>query len=153
MSLEDWRKHGWLRPHQTDATEIAKLLEVVERDLRVSGDVKMDPDWRFVAAYNAALQVAAAALYASGYEASKGGGAHQHTIESLRITIAADVNLVDELQAFKAKRGNAVYEMTGIASETEITELRQLGIELRSILIDWLKQKHSNLLSSLKKKK
>jgi len=79
--------------------------------------------------------------------------AHQHTIESLRITIAADVSLVDELQAFKAKRGNAVYEMTGIASETEITELRQLGIELRSILIDWLKQKHSNLLSSLKKKK
>lgn len=33
MSLENWAKNGWLRPHQTNRQQIADLLAIVERDL------------------------------------------------------------------------------------------------------------------------
>ena len=62
MSLADWHKNGWLKVHQPTRQHIQSLFHVIERDLRVSGDSKMDPDWRFVAAYNAALQAATIAL-------------------------------------------------------------------------------------------
>ncbi len=112
----------------------------------------MDPDWRFVAAYNAALQATTTALYASGFEAAKGGGAHYYSIESIKLTIEAPGELVDELQAFKAKRGNAVYEMTGIATESEIKELRNLAIELRDMVIQWLTDNHPHLIAKTKRK-
>jgi len=33
MSLENWAKNGWLRPHKTTAHEIADLFGIVDRDL------------------------------------------------------------------------------------------------------------------------
>ena len=52
---------------------------MVERDLKASADPNLDGDWRFAIAYNAALQCAAMALKAAGYEIPKGGGTHHHT--------------------------------------------------------------------------
>jgi hypothetical protein len=76
----------------------------------------------------------------SGYEAAKGAGAHNHTIESLKFTLMADARLIDALQAFRANRGGAVYESVGIASPTEIAELRELALELHRALVGWLKR-------------
>src|SRR5262249_3119059 len=90
----------------------------------------MDDDWRFAAAYNAALQSAAAALKAAGFEVPKAGGAHYQTIESLKLTIGDDGTIVDPLQKFRAKRGGGIYEETEIASDQEIKELRTLAIAL-----------------------
>jgi hypothetical protein len=151
MSFKDWQTNGWLKPHTPDAKEISRLFDVVERDLRVGNDGHTDPDWRFVAAYNAALQCCAIALYASGYQATKGGGAHHYTIESLKLTIQDDGTSIDELQAFKSKRGGAVYEMTGIASETEITQLCTLAMNLRDRVRAWLRHNHPQLLTKGKK--
>ena len=72
------------------------------------------------------LQAAGVALKAAGYEVAKGAGAHQRTIESLRLTIEDDGNLVDTLQQCRARRGGGIYETTGIASEAEVQELREL---------------------------
>jgi hypothetical protein len=117
MSLSDWQKNGWLKPHPPDSTEIAAKLQVIERDVRFSGTPDADPDWRFAAAYNAALQGAAIAWLASGFEASKGGGAHYYTIESLKFTVADNGALIDALQAFRGKRGGMVYEAVVLASD------------------------------------
>ncbi|HET6251204.1 MAG TPA: hypothetical protein VFE47_26210 [Tepidisphaeraceae bacterium] len=144
MSLKEWQKNGWVKPHDATPQEIERLFDVIERDLKVSGNKDMDPDWRFVAPYNAALQGAAVALYASGFESTKGGGAHYYTIESLKLTVG-DEGTVDELQSFKAKRGGAVYESTGIASETEISELRNLAEKLRNRVQAWLLAEHPAL--------
>jgi hypothetical protein len=86
MTYQEWQKNGWLKPHQTSAPEVAGLRAVVERDLKASADEHLDGDWRFAIAYNAALQCAALALKAAGYEVPKGGGMHYHTVESLRLT-------------------------------------------------------------------
>jgi hypothetical protein len=148
MSLSDWQKNAWVKPHASSSDETKQLLDVVARDLRVSGNAEMDPDWRFIAAYNAALQSATVALHASGFEATKGGGAHFYTIESLKFTVGDDGDLVDLLQAFKSKRGGAVYEKIGIASETEIAELRDLAERLRDRVVAWLKTDYPRLLEA-----
>ena len=108
MSFAQWLSDGHLRRHQPSRDELGKLYRVVRRDLKAAGNRKMDDDWRFAAAYNAALQSAAAALKAAGYEAPKGGGMHFRTIESIRLTVGNEGNLVDQLQQFRreARRGN-----------------------------------------------
>jgi hypothetical protein len=126
-------------------------MAVVERDLAASADPKIDGDWRFAIAYNAALQCAALALKAAGFEVPKAGGAHHHTIESLRLTIGDDGAVVIPLQAFRSKRGGGIYETTGIASNTEIEELRLLAMSLRDRVLAWLSTTHPELLPSQQK--
>lgn len=151
--MSEWQKNAWVKPIRQDAVAIERLFQVVQRDLRVGRDPKGDPDWRFVAAYNAALQSATIALHACGYEATKGGGAHHTTIESLRLTIGDDGKAVDELQMFRAKRGGMIYEMIGIASESEIRDLCRLAVELRDRVRAWLEQNHPGLVKQEKKGK
>jgi hypothetical protein len=146
VSLGDWQKNGWLKPHKTSRQEIAGLAAVVDRDLGASADQNLDADWRFAIAYNAALQCAAMALKAAGYEAPKGGGAHHRTIESLRLTVGCDVSMIDALQAFRAKRAGAIYETAGVATGMEVEELRKLASELRRIVLAWIKKHHPALL-------
>ena len=148
MSFQEWQKNGWLRPHQPTSDEVAGLLAVIDRDLVASADPNLDDDWRFAIAYSAALQCAALARKAAGYEAPNGGGTHHHAIESLRLTIGDDGTIVDPLQSFRAKRGGGIYETTGIASPSEIAELRTLAAGLRRTVIDWLKAQHPELLQS-----
>lgn len=47
MSLADWAKNGWLRPHKTSKEEIANLLEIVERDLKDASAKGLSDDWKF----------------------------------------------------------------------------------------------------------
>lgn len=99
-----------------------------------------------MAAFNVALQSATIALLACGYDLPKGTGSHQRMIDTLKYTIGADARLVDELQAFRGKRGGTVYESVGIASESEIQEMRQLAVELSDHVMAWLKTHHRELL-------
>ncbi len=67
-------------------------------------------------------------------------------IDTLKYTIGADIALVDELQAFRGKRGGTVYESVGIASKTEIDEMRELAVKLNELVDVWMKAHHSHLL-------
>jgi hypothetical protein len=54
--------------------------------------------------------------------------------------------LVDELQAFRSKRAGTVYESVGIASKTEIEEMRELAQKLSNRVNAWMKAHHKELL-------
>ena len=56
MSLEQWAKNGWLRPHKSSKQEIADLLRIVDRDLK-DAESDISSDWKFGIAYNAALKL------------------------------------------------------------------------------------------------
>ena len=71
MSLEQWAKNGWLRPHKASAREIADLLAIVDRDLKDAGAGDISTDWKFGIAYNAALKLCTILLHASGYRPEK----------------------------------------------------------------------------------
>jgi len=146
MSFAEWQKNGWVRPHQSSPQEVAALLAVIERDLETSDSEGLNDDWRFAIAYNAALQSASLALKASGFDVPKGSGAHHRTIESLKLTLADDDTTVELLQAFRAKRGGGIYESVGIASATEIKEVRNVAKLLYRRLAEWLKKVHPELV-------
>ena len=75
MPLADWSSKGWIRSHRTSPEEIQELLAIADRDLSDSASPGLSPDWRLSIAYNAALQLATAALAASGYR-TVGEGHH-----------------------------------------------------------------------------
>ena len=70
-SLQDWLKNGWLKEHKTSREEVADLLAVADRDLAARKTAGLHNDSRFNIAYNAALQLASAALAIAGYKAER----------------------------------------------------------------------------------
>ena len=71
MSLSDWLKSAWLVEHESSQQEIADLLSVIDRDLQDCRSRGLSADWMMAIAYNAALQVAIAALAAEGYRVAR----------------------------------------------------------------------------------
>ncbi len=45
MTLADWAKAGWLRPHVPSRQEITSLLEIADRDLETCQVSGLPPDW------------------------------------------------------------------------------------------------------------
>jgi len=138
MSLQDWVRNGWLTEHKSSKEEINGLLGIIERDLGTSQNTSIPTDWRFAIAYNAALQMATAALAASGYRASRESH-HYRTIHSLELTVGTDASRIRSLDAFRKKRNVSNYEMGGGISDREVSEMIELAISLRKDLDNWLR--------------
>ena len=98
---------------------------------------------QIAASYNAALMAARAALAASGYRTS-GEGNHYWTIQSLAFTLQPDTKTIKKFNKFRQKRNITDYEMIGMISEQEVTEMIALAQELHDIVTEWLKKNHQN---------
>ncbi len=101
MSLQDWANDKLVEKCIPSAKTIATLLKICERDLMQSSLKGLGMDWQLSIAYNAALQVATAALLASGYRVRKNEGHHYLVIQSLAFTINADQTLVKQFDKFR----------------------------------------------------
>ena len=145
MSLKQWADNGWLRPHESSSQEITGLLAIVERDLSdAEGDISAD--WRFGIAYNAALKLCIVLLHASGYRPEK-NLQHYRSIAALPLILGDEwKDEADYLDTCRRKRNIAEYEMAGVASQQDATELVDFVKELRQEVWDWLKKNHSKLL-------
>jgi hypothetical protein len=144
--LLSWLKNGWLVEHQTSAREIANLLALVDRDLGDCRTAGLSSDWRLSIAYNAALQAATAALYASGYRPAREMH-HYRVVQSLEFTVGAKPGLVDQLDQFRKKRHIGGYEHAGFVSDQEAEEMIGLAFQLNTIVRDWLRRDYPVLLS------
>jgi hypothetical protein len=145
MSLSDWHKAGWLTEHQTSKQEIADLLAVADRDLTDCQVAGLSPDWRLNISYNAALQVATAALAAAGYRASREAH-HYRVIQSLTFTLGSESDLVIQFEQFRKKRNIGGYERAGTISDQEAREMITLAKRLRRDVQAWLKMNHPKLV-------
>jgi hypothetical protein len=96
-------------------------------------------------AYNAALQVATAALAAAGYRASRDSH-HFRVIQSLHETVGTDSSTVATFDAFRKKRNITGYERVGTVSDADATAMRTLAVRLRDEVIDWLRRHHGSLV-------
>jgi hypothetical protein len=101
-------------------------------------------DWRFNIAYNAALQLASAALAAAGYEAER-ANRHYRVIHSLELTLEVDATTIGKFDVFRKKRNITDYERADTISETEAEEMRRLAERLRSGVAQWVRQNHPQL--------
>jgi len=130
MSLQDWEKKGWVTKHKTSPQEIEELFQIADRDLKDCQAKDLSEDWRFNIAYNAALQLAKAALAAAGYRTSR-EAQHFRVIQSLQFTLGLKDSMIDQLDAFRKKRNISDYERAGLVSEMEVEEAIALARQLR----------------------
>jgi hypothetical protein len=145
MTLKDWQNNGWLVTHVTSREEVRDLFGVADRDIHDAGADGLSPDWRLNIAYNAALQLATAALAAEGYRASRDSH-HYRVIQSLVMTIGVESKLVAVFDGFRKKRNIGGYERAGMTSRQEADEMVALAIRLRNDLRRWFEEHHPELL-------
>jgi uncharacterized protein (UPF0332 family) len=145
MSLEDWLSSGWLTKHKPSPREIAELFGVADRDLTDSQTKGLSPDSQLSLAYNAALQMATAALAAAGYRAAREAH-HYRVIQSLTYTISAKADLVAQLDGFRKKRNISDYERAGAVSAQEAKEMFTLAKTLWKTVTEWLRKNHPELM-------
>lgn len=151
MSLKDWLDKGWLAEHKPNPTEIAELIALADRDIKDCQAGDLSPHWKLAIAYNAGLQMATAALAASGYRASHEAH-HYRIIQSLRYTIKADPDLVIYFDKFRKKRNIGGYERAWAVSDKEANEMFVLAMKLRKEIEDWLRRNHPHLLKAINHK-
>jgi hypothetical protein len=147
MSLQDWAKAGWLRPHRTTRDQIASQLALVDRDLKDTGS-DVSADWQFNIAYNAALQLCSILLNAEGWRPDR-NLAHYRTLQSLPLILGSDwQNDADYLDTCRNKRNKTEYEAIGQVTEAEAKELAEFAKKLRKAVMAWLKEKHPELANT-----
>jgi len=145
MSLQEWRKFGWLKPHATSLDELRNLLAIVDRDIEDAETEDLSNDWKFGIAYNAALKLCTMMLYASGFMPEK-TLAHYRTLISLQYTIGPHRKSDAEyLDACRIKRNHVEYDYIEGASATEARELLDFVRELRIEVLDKLHEQYPTL--------
>jgi hypothetical protein len=141
-------EYGWLRREATSPGEIKDLLGIVDRGLADSKVEAVSTDLRFIAAFSAALTVAATALRASGHRTAMQPGHHIKTIESLELTIKASPKLIQRFKTFNNKRNKSSYDVAGAISDQELEAMVKLAAELKDSTVAWLRELHPELLKS-----
>lgn len=145
MSLDDWAKNGWLRPHQSNRQQLGDLLAIVDRDLGDAAASGLSQDWRFGIAYNAALKLCTMLLYACGHRPEK-NLAHYRTLQALPLILGAEWDDdADYLDTCRAKRNTAEYDAVGQVSTAEADELIAFTHKLRAAALAWLQSQHPAL--------
>ncbi len=146
MSLQDWFRFGWIRPHQTNPEQIAELLAIVERDMTDAASGQLSPDWQFGIAYNAALKLCTILLYAEGFRPER-TLAHYRTIQALPLILGDNrKNDADYLDTCRAKRNTVEYDLAGQTTREEAEELLDFCRDLRTDVLAWLRNNHPDLI-------
>jgi len=146
MSLELWKRNGWLRHHKTSAREVASLLTLIERDLADAAREEISTDWRFNIAYNAGLQLATVVLYAAGYRAGRGESKHYRVIQALPLVMGPRFSTIrDYLDNCRRKRNVSEYDAVGTVSEKEAEDLLRTAREFKIQVESWLKKNHPEI--------
>ncbi len=141
VTLSDWLANRWIVAHEPNATEIADLFAVVDRDLEDASVPRLSADWRLGITYNAALQLATLALMAEGYRTGRERH-HERAILSLRETVGIEGQRVLLLDAVRRKRNQINYEHAGSTSTLEADEFYHVVTQLRADTVRWLRKKH-----------
>lgn len=148
MTLSQWAKNGWLRPHKTSKQEISDLLKIVDRDLEDSKSGSISADWRFGIAYNAGLKLCTILLHAEGYRAGR-TGEHYYTIQALPHIMGQSRNEdARYLDACRRNRNRVEYQSVGEVTEEDVLELVEFNLDFKKIVLLWLKKEHPELLSA-----
>jgi len=145
MSLQEWKKNGWLKGHRSSPQEIKGLFDIVSRDLMDAQTDTLSADWRFGIAYNAALKLCSILLVAEGYRPDK-NLAHYRTLQAMPIILGQQKRADAEyLDMCRIKRNTVEYDCTGAATVRDATELIQFAQHLRDEVQTWLETKHPEL--------
>ena len=124
IRFETLLKEGKIKAVQSSPKEVNEILSLAERDIKMAEFVAtQNLDWAFTIAYNAALQASRAYMYHKGYRPSAQHG-HKNTFEFMKIALSEEhKNIIGFFDRMRSKRNIAIYDMTGLITETEVKEL------------------------------
>jgi hypothetical protein len=146
MSLELWKRNGWLREYKTSAQEVTSLLTLIERDLTDAAREEISTDWRFNIAYNAGLQLVTVVLYATGYRAGRGESKHYRVIQALPLAMGPQFSTIrDYLENCRRKRNVSEYDAAGTVSGKEAEDLLRTVQEFKIEVESWLKKNYPEI--------
>jgi uncharacterized protein (UPF0332 family) len=140
-----YSKNRWIRSHRSSRDEISRLLAIADRDIEQSQTPGLGAEWRFDIAYNAALQLATAALASAGYQAER-QNKHMRTLECLEFVTDIDQDTVAFLDRCRRKRHSAVYDQVGAVSDHEAEEMLAAAVRLRGQIESWMRDAHPDLI-------
>ncbi|MBL8872720.1 MAG: hypothetical protein JNK90_23275 [Planctomycetaceae bacterium] len=147
MSLEEWKLNHWIRESLASRAELTQLFAVVDRELGDASIAQLSVDGRFMHAYDAALNLCTIALRASGYAVMKGQGHHKKTIEALPLCLGKSLaGVADEIEIASRKRGQAMYDRTGVVELSDADDLLKTAKDLRATILEWLMKEHAHLV-------
>ena len=147
MSLANLLKIGRLKTHAANGAEIRRLLAAAARNLADARVSAVSDETRFDAAYKSIMQVALAAMLASGYRPSTSEpGHHQTLIQSLPLTIGLTSDAWVVIDALRRKRNASDYlgdpvEVEALAECVKQAEYLYAAVEI------WLRERHPGLLN------
>lgn len=146
MSLSQWESNGWLRSHATSREEIGNLLRIARRDLPDAQGAGISGDWRFGIAYNAALKLCTALLYAEGYRPTH-SQAHYRALQAFPLILGAERTAdATYLEACRVKRNAVEYDYVGGATGADADELIEFTESLEQDVLRWFRERHPELL-------
>ena len=130
---------------EPDPLTIRRLLEAAQRNIQDAQIAVISNENRFDAAYKAIMQMANAALQATGYRTmTSKPGHHQTMIQTLQKTVGLDTDTLIVLDTLRKQRNVADYSgdlVTGAAVIECIRHAEQL-CELVNL---WFMRKHPDL--------
>ena len=119
-------------------------MAVADRDLVACKTPGLHNDWSFNIAYHAALQLATAALVASGFQAERVNH-HYRVIDSLSLTLGTDAETIKRFDIFRKKRNITDYERADTISDIEADEMHRLAERLRRDIFAWISENYPDL--------
>lgn len=138
MSLQNLLKIGQLVEHETDATQVRRILQSAERSIADARQASISAETRLDAAYRAVTQLSMVALWANGFRPAKSKpGHHQTMIQSLVHTIGMDRDEMLLLDTFRVKR-NAIDYTGEDVDEASVDECIVAADGLLKRVSEWL---------------
>ena len=115
MSLSEWAKNDWLKPHKTSKQEIAGLFSIIERELRDSQIEELSTDGNHH--YRASLTLGTILLFLSGYALARGQSHHLRTIAAIPEALGREAgDDAEYLENCRVKRNVAEYDSANEAA-------------------------------------
>jgi len=132
--------------HKATKQQLDDLRSAVGRSLRDAAIPQLSADNRFGLAYEAVLLLGKMAIACAGYRV-KGQGAHQTTFAALKLAFGARVGkTVVYLERCRRKRNELSYDMAGVVTDTEATEILAEATALHKTVEQWIAENHPHLV-------
>lgn len=140
MNLKKFIAKGYILESKVDKEELARLMRIVDRDIKEAKEGCHDTDWQFAIAYNAALQLATLVIRASGYRATSKVGHHWVTFAVLPDLLGEKYfKAAEYFNDCRAKRNAVEYCDTGTLSNKEVEKLLHEVVQFKRAVVSWLK--------------
>lgn len=135
MTFESLLKRGKIKPIKSSRKETSEILSLAERDIKMAEFViTQNWDWAFSIAYNASLQASRAYMYSKGYRPSSHQG-HKNTFDFMKAALGKEFeDMIGFFDRMRPKRNTAIYNMSGLITETEVSELVKKSKEFVQII-------------------